>query len=70
MVVPRGPRGGGVAVSALAGAYSDTGGAWEEGPARVYDRLAAVLIDRSPVSFRGGRILDVGAGTGAAGRRR
>ncbi len=57
-----------MAVSSLAGAYSDTGGAWERGPARVYDRLAAVLINRSPVPLRGGRVLDVGAGTGAAGR--
>ena len=32
-------------MSALGRAYSDTGGAWEQGPARVYDRLAAVLID-------------------------
>lgn len=57
-----------MAVSTLARAYSDTRGAWEQGPARVYDRLAAVLIDRSPVPLGGGRILDVGAGTGAASR--
>ncbi len=68
MVVRRGPGGDGLAVSTLAGDYSDTGGAWEEGPARVYDRLAAVLIDRSPVPLAGGRVLDVGAGTGAASR--
>lgn len=55
-------------MSTLAGAYSDTGGGWEQGPARVYDRLAAVLIDRSPVPLDGGRVLDVGAGTGAASR--
>lgn len=54
--------------STVAGAYSDTGGAWEHGPARVYDRLATVLIDHSPVSFRSARVLDVGAGTGAASR--
>ena len=57
-----------MAVSTLAGAYSDTGGAWEQGPARVYDRLATVLIERSPVPLAGGRVLDVGAGTGAASR--
>lgn len=57
-----------MAVSTLAGAYSETGGAWEQGPARVYDRLAAVLINRSPVPVGGGRVLDVGAGTGAASR--
>lgn len=55
-------------MSTLAGDYSDTGGAWEQGPARVYDRLAAVLVDRSPVPLGGGRVLDVGAGTGAASR--
>jgi SAM-dependent methyltransferase len=55
-------------VSSLVGDYSDTGGAWEQGPARVYDRLAAVLVDRSPVPLGGGRVLDVGAGTGAASR--
>ena len=55
-------------MNALAAAYSDTGGAWERGPARVYDRLAAVLIGRSPVPLDGGRVLDVGAGTGAASR--
>jgi ubiquinone/menaquinone biosynthesis C-methylase UbiE len=55
-------------VTTTAGAYSDTGGAWERGPARVYDRLALVLASRSPVPLEGGRILDVGAGTGAASR--
>jgi SAM-dependent methyltransferase len=57
-----------MALSASAAAYSTTGGAWERGPARVYDALAEVLIGRSPVDLAGGRILDVGAGTGAAGR--
>ena len=55
-------------MTTLARAYSDTGGAWEQGPARVYDRLAAVLIGRSPIPLTDARVLDVGAGTGAAGR--
>ena len=55
-------------MNAPAGAYSDTGGSWEQGPARVYDRLSTVLIDHSPVPLDGGRVLDVGAGTGAASR--
>ena len=55
-------------MTTTAGAYTVTGGAWERGPARVYDRLARVLVDRSPVPLEGGRILDVGAGTGAASR--
>jgi SAM-dependent methyltransferase len=49
-------------------AYSATGAAWQAGPGRVYDRLAEVLVDLSPVSLRGRRVLDVGAGTGAASR--
>lgn len=55
-------------MTTTAGAYSDTGGAWERGPARIYDRLARVLVGRSPVPLEDGRILDVGAGTGAGSR--
>lgn len=54
--------------AALARAYSDTGGAWQQGPGRVYDRLAERLIAISPVPLNGRTILDVGAGTGAATR--
>lgn len=57
-----------MALTAIAAAYSATAGAWERGPARVYDRLAEVLVARSPVALAGGRVLDVGAGTGAASR--
>jgi ubiquinone/menaquinone biosynthesis C-methylase UbiE len=49
-------------------AYSATGAAWQAGPGRVYDRLAEVLVDLSPVPLRDRRVLDVGAGTGAASR--
>jgi SAM-dependent methyltransferase len=42
--------------------------AWARGPERIYNRLAEDLVDSSPVSLRGGRVLDVGAGTGAASR--
>jgi ubiquinone/menaquinone biosynthesis C-methylase UbiE len=49
-------------------AYSATGAAWQAGPGRVYDRLAEVLVDLSPVPLAGRRVLDVGAGTGAASR--
>ncbi|HTJ73986.1 MAG TPA: methyltransferase domain-containing protein [Acidimicrobiales bacterium] len=51
-----------------AAAYTATGALWERGPARIYDRLAAVLVGRSPVALDGRRVLDVGAGTGAASR--
>lgn len=52
----------------LAQAYSATGAAWERGPARVYDRLAEVLVARCPGGVRGRLVLDLGAGTGAASR--
>jgi SAM-dependent methyltransferase len=51
-----------------AAAYSATGAAWQLGPGRVYDRLAEVVVGRSPVPLTGRRVLDVGAGTGAATR--
>jgi SAM-dependent methyltransferase len=51
-----------------AAAYSVTAGAWQRGPGRIYDCLAAVLVARSPVPLHGRRVLDVGAGTGAATR--
>ncbi len=49
-------------------AYSATGGRWQRGPGRIYDRLAAVLVAHSPRAVRGATVLDVGAGTGAASR--
>lgn len=52
----------------VAAAYSATGGAWQLGPGRIYDRLAEVVVARSPVTLTGCRVLDVGAGTGAATR--
>lgn len=55
-------------IAGLATAYSATGGAWQRGPGRVYDRLAEVLLARSPVPVGGFGVLDVGAGTGAATR--
>ena len=53
---------------AAVAAYSATGGAWQRGPGRIYDRLAEVLVARCPVPVHGCRVLDVGAGTGAATR--
>lgn len=54
--------------ASLAAAYSATGGVWQQGPGRIYDRLAEVVVARSPVRLEGARVLDVGAGTGAATR--
>lgn len=55
-------------MNAGAAAYSATGDAWRRGPGRIYDRLAEVLVERAPTPLQGGRLLDVGAGTGAATR--
>ena len=49
-----------------AAAYSTTGGTWQAGPGRIYDRLAEVLVH--DVDLSGCDVLDVGAGTGAASR--
>lgn len=69
MVRP-GPRGWRSAViqASLAEAYSSTGAAWEQGPARVYDRLAEALVRLAPVPLAERTVLDIGAGTGAATR--
>ena len=54
----------------LVDAYDRTGRSWEDGPGRlVYDRMAEVLVAASPVPLAGRRMLDIGAGTGAAARR-
>jgi ubiquinone/menaquinone biosynthesis C-methylase UbiE len=52
----------------VAAAYSLTGAAWQRGPGRVYDRLAEVLVARCPTPLDRRRVVDVGAGTGAASR--
>ena len=49
-----------------AAAYSATGGTWQSGPGVIYDRLAQAVVDG--VDLSGCLVLDVGAGTGAAGR--
>jgi SAM-dependent methyltransferase len=50
----------------LAAAYSATSDVWQSGPGRIYDRLAEVVVGHADVD--GCRVLDVGAGTGAASR--
>jgi len=52
----------------LADAYSRTGAAWEDGPGRIYRRLSEVLAACVPGGVSGRQLLDLGAGTGAAGR--
>jgi ubiquinone/menaquinone biosynthesis C-methylase UbiE len=52
----------------VADAYSQTGSAWEDGPGRIYSRLAHELIARVPGGVAGRRMVDLGAGTGVASR--
>jgi len=52
----------------VSSAYSATGAAWQQGPGRIYDRLADELVARCPGLGRGTLVLDLGAGTGAASR--
>lgn len=52
----------------VASAYSASGAAWQDGPGRIYDRLAEVLVERCPTVQDGAFVLDIGAGTGAATR--
>jgi SAM-dependent methyltransferase len=52
----------------LTAAYSATGAAWQQGPGRVYDRLADTVVAACPVPVGGRLVLDLGAGTGAASR--
>lgn len=54
--------------SSMGEAYSRSGAAWEDGPMRVYGRLAGAVVARCPVPLAGARVLDLGAGTGAASR--
>src|SRR5690348_13529593 len=54
--------------SALAQAYSTAAVGWARGPERVYTRMAQLLVGWSPVPLAGRVVLDVGAGTGLAGR--
>lgn len=49
----------------LADAYSSVGRAWAGGPARIYRRLAELLVASSPLPMQGAFVLDLGAGTGA-----
>jgi SAM-dependent methyltransferase len=49
-------------------AYSAAAAGWGDGPMRVYGKLATELVARSPIPLRGCRVLDLGAGTGAATR--
>jgi SAM-dependent methyltransferase len=49
-------------------AYGAAAAGWAAGPEQVYAPLAQALVGAAPVHVAGGRILDLGAGTGVAGR--
>lgn len=53
-------------MSDAAVAYSAGAAAWADGPMRVYGPLADELVARCPIDLRGRKVLDLGAGTGAA----
>src|SRR4051812_4739126 len=52
----------------VADAYSAGADAWADGPIRIYATLADLLVASSPIELCGRRVLDLGAGTGAASR--
>lgn len=54
--------------SGVGSAYSASARAWAHGPERVYGPMADALVAASPVPLGGRLVLDVGAGTGVAGR--
>lgn len=47
-------------------AYATSARGWATGPATVYRRLAEALVASSPKPLTGGRVLDLGTGTGVA----
>ena len=51
---------------AIRAAYDASGAAWDSGPRRIYDQLAAGLLDAASISFASLTAVDAGAGTGAA----
>ena len=69
MVGGPGGRGGRPAelTAGVRASYDAAAGGWASGPGPVYSRLAEALIAAAPVPLAGCRVLDLGAGTGAAG---
>ncbi len=53
-------------IGQIRSAYEGSAQEWAAGPAEVYRRLAAALIDAAPFPLDGTRVLDLGAGTGVA----
>jgi SAM-dependent methyltransferase len=70
MVGEQGGRGGSPAdlTAGVRASYDAAAGGWASGPGPMYDRLARALVAAAPVPLAGRRVLDLGTGTGAAGR--
>ncbi len=49
-------------------AYDAAADGWDAGPGPMYEPLARALVAAAPVSLAGSVVLDLGAGTGVAGR--
>jgi ubiquinone/menaquinone biosynthesis C-methylase UbiE len=69
MVGEQGRTGGGAAelTAGLRAGYEAAAPAWADGPGPLYTELARVLVATAPVPLAGAVVLDLGAGTGAAG---
>jgi len=52
----------------LTASYDAAADSWDTGPGPIYEPLAQALVAAAPVPLTGRVILDLGAGTGAAGR--
>jgi SAM-dependent methyltransferase len=52
----------------IAADYATTGAAWQDGPGRVYDALADVLVSGAGIDWTDRLVVEVGAGTGAGTR--
>ena len=69
MVGDEGRTGGGAAelTAGLQAGYEAAAPAWADGPGPLYTQLARVLVATAPVPLADAVVLDLGAGTGAAG---
>ena len=69
MVGDQGRTGGGAAelTAGLQAGYEAAAPAWADGPGPLYTQLARVLVATAPVPLADAVVLDLGAGTGAAG---
>jgi len=54
--------------AALRAGYDAAAGGWADGPGPMYAPLARALVAAAPVPLAGALVLDLGAGTGVAGR--